>query len=518
MKHYCLLFLFILVSLSESQGQYRNVLISTSNSPNEPSIVVDPNNPNIVVAATNLNNYYYSRDGGETWLEKELTSTYGVWGDPTLIVDANSNFYFFHLSNPPEGTWIDRIVCQKSTNNGRSWSPGTFMGKNDTRVQDKQWAVVDRTNNNIYVSWTQFDEYGSTNPNDVSVIKFSKSTDGGDSWSSAKTISEKSGDSMDGDGTVEGAVPAVGPNGEVYVAWAGPEGLIFDRSTDQGETWLDEDIFVSNMPGGWDYNIPGILRANGLPITTCDLSGGPNHGTIYINWSDQRKGTDDTDIWLVKSTDGGDTWSDPIRVNDDGRDKHQFFTWMTVDQANGNLHVVFYDRRNYDDTSTDVYLATSTDGGETFVNEKISQTPFIPRDDIFFGDYTNISAHDGVIRPIWTRLQGSTLSIWTAIIEDGLITNVEDENLSFELEQNYPNPSSDVTYVSFKLRHNTSINLSLYDLTGNEVNRLIDQVDYPYGKHTFRISKDEHNLKAGVYYYSLTIGSEVRTKRMVISD
>ncbi|MBK7266279.1 MAG: hypothetical protein IPI12_08095 [Ignavibacteriales bacterium] len=40
-------------------------------------------------------------------------------------------------------------------------------------------------------------------------------------------ISDKSGDCVDEDNTVEGAVPAVGPNGEVYVSWTGPYGLLF---------------------------------------------------------------------------------------------------------------------------------------------------------------------------------------------------------------------------------------------------------------------------------------------------
>ena len=202
------------------------------------------------------------------------------------------------------------------------------------------------------------------------------------------------GNCIDEDDTVEGAVPALGPNGEIYVSWAGPDGLVFSKSLDDGVTWLSEEISINPMPTGWDYSIPGINRANGLPITKCDLSGGPNHGTIYVNWSDQRNGSNDTDIWLAKSVDGGETWSDEIRVNDDDPGKQQFFTWMDLDQTNGNLHFVFYDRRNYTDNNTDVYLAYSTDGGDTFVNQQISEVPFVPSPGVFFGDYTNITVHN----------------------------------------------------------------------------------------------------------------------------
>lgn len=413
MKPFYILFLLFWAWGVALPGQ--NVMISNTNYPEEPSIKINPKNPAFIVAGANLNNYYYSADTGRTWQKGILTSPYGVWGDPVIDVDTLGHFYFFHLSNPPSGSWIDRIVCQKSVNNGQTWSPGTYTGLNGTKAQDKHWSVVDRKTNTIYITWTQFDVYGSSNPADSSIILFSKSTDGGETWTPPQRINKKAGDCIDSDNTVEGAVPAVGPNGEVYVAWAGPAGIRFDRSTDGGATWLDEDILIDPMPGGWDYDIPGISRCNGLPVTKCDLSGGAWHGTIYVNWTDQRNGTDDTDVWLAKSTDGGFTWSAPKRVNDDAPGKHQFFTWMDIDQVTGWLWFVFYDRRNYNDNRTDVYLAVSMDGGETFINRKISESPFLPNAGVFFGDYTNISVHNNIVRPIWTRLHGGQLSVWTDV-------------------------------------------------------------------------------------------------------
>jgi hypothetical protein len=123
------------------------------------------------------------------------------------------------------------------------------------------------------------------------------------------------------------------------------------------------------------------------------------------------------DIWIAKSTDGGNTWSKPQRVNDDARGKQQFLSWLAVDQTTGHLYTVFYDRRAYDDFRTDVYLAVSRDGARTFSNLKISTAPFSPNSFIFFGDYSHISAHGGVVRPIWTRLDKNDLSVWTAILD-----------------------------------------------------------------------------------------------------
>ena len=110
------------------------------------------------------------------------------------------------------------------------------MGLNGSKAQDKAWIAVDPQTNNLYVTWTEFDYYGSNLSTDSSNIMFSRSLDAGASWSQAKRINKKAGYCIDSDNTVEGAVPAVGPNGEIYVAWAGPDGLVFDRSLDSGNT------------------------------------------------------------------------------------------------------------------------------------------------------------------------------------------------------------------------------------------------------------------------------------------
>ena len=152
-------FLALFMSISVCS---QNIQISSVGSPTEPSIMIDPNNPDILVAGSNLNYYYKSIDGGATWNVNTLTSSYGVWGDPVIDIDTLGHFYFTHLSNMVGGNWIDRIVCQKSTDGGNKWSDGSYTGLNGTKAQDKQWTIVDRSNNNIYMSWTEFDHYGSS--------------------------------------------------------------------------------------------------------------------------------------------------------------------------------------------------------------------------------------------------------------------------------------------------------------------------------------------------------------------
>lgn len=395
-------------------SQYQNILVGESLSfkePEETTIVIDPNNCHHMVAGANNDNFYYSTDSGYTWTHGLLISTYGVFCDPCIQIDSRGNYYYFHL-NPR----TDRVVCQKSTGPGEPWTDGTFTGLNGNKDQDKEWAVIDRENNIIYISWSEFDRQGSKNPVHKSLILLSKSEDGGETWSTPVKVSNKSGDSGGGNGSVHASMPAVGPSGEVFVTWMSPDGLMLNISNDRGNTWLKDDIPVTDFPIQWLYNIPGLQRAPGFPILVCDLSSKSTRGNLYITWADQRSGANDTDIWLVKSRDGGYTWSSPLRVNDDPPGKHQFFSWLTVDQTNGNLYLVFYDRRHHTDSGTDVYMAISRDGGKTFSNVKVNEKSFIPTAETFLGDYIGIAAHNNIIRPLWARIDNKSLSIWTAII------------------------------------------------------------------------------------------------------
>ena len=407
-----------------SEDSITAILIHESNGylgPCEPTICINPTNPQNVVAGAVLDFVYVSNDGGQTWSQNRLKSSYGVYGDPVIRSDYAGNFYYAHLSNPSGAgrqneDWLDRIVIQKSEDGGNTWNDGSYTKPRSPKDQDKHWLAIDPEDNTVYMTWTEFDLYGSKKETDKSRILFSKSTDAGASWADPLQISQFEGDCIDDDQTPEGAVPCVGLNGEIYVAWSYDNKIYFDISLDGGVTWLDEDLVVSDQPGGWTYDIPGIMRCNGMPITGIDRSGGDHHGRLYVNWSDQRNGEDDTDIWLAYSDDQGQSWSEPVRVNDDNPGSHQFLTWMAIDESTGYIYTVFYDRRNHDNNTTDVYLAYSTNGGQTFQNKQINSRSFKPNPFVFFGDYNDISVKDGMVRPIWTQLDRDTLSVWTALI------------------------------------------------------------------------------------------------------
>jgi hypothetical protein len=414
----------------------------------------------------------------------------------------------------------DRVFCRKMPCDLMTggWVDSSYTGLNPPKMQDKEWAAYDPVHQNFYLVWSEFDEYGSSNPNHFSNILFSSSTDGGSSWSQPMRINQNSGDCLDGNNSVMGAMPATGPNGEVYVSWPGPDGIIFDKSTDQGLSWFAQDIIVATNPAGDHYVVPGIYRGGSVPVISCDLSSGSYRGTIYINWSDQINGLHDTDIWLSKSTDGGITWETPVRVNDDSPGKHQMFHWLVVDSTNGYLYCVFYDRRNYPDNQTDVYLAVSRDGGDTFSNYQISDSPFIPSQAIFMGDYSNIVAMGEIIRPVWARMDNNRVSVWSAIVDPNALTSISGyPNVgfpdAFRISAVYPNPFNASTTIKYQIPKKGLVEIGIYDITGKRSQHLFKGIKRA-GEYSLRWDADK--LSSGIYVISLSLNNWVIAEKAML--
>ena len=422
MKLWISLCLLLFSTIFTSAQQVVRITEPNAINPAEVSIAINPKNPDNMIAASfqtghpprpRAGSYHYvTFDGGKTWTTVPTPDpTNLVQGDDVVAFSQDGIAYHAHLSF--DGIRLARpvraesgMIVNVSKDGGNTWTEGTPAIDHINSVipfEDKPGLIVDnapgsRWNGNVYMAWTRFDVYGSSNPEDHSQIYFTRSVDHGQTFSMPFRISDTGGDCVDSDNTVEGAVPAVGPNGEVYVVWAGPLGLVFDKSLDGGLTF-GKDKVISDFPGGWDFAVEGLDRANGMPVTGVDLSDGPNKGTLYVNWIDARNG--DPDVFVMSSRDGGNTWSTPVRVNDDPlkNGKVQFFTWMAVDPADGSINIVFYDRRDTTGTQTRLTLARSVDGGRTFVNYKIDQQPFAANSRTFFGDYSSISAYEGRVVP-----------------------------------------------------------------------------------------------------------------------
>ena len=416
------------------------------NSAVETAIAIDPTNPDHIVGAAlvtigdaqarRITNFsYVSWDAGRSWTTAAVPNPEErIQGDDAVLIDHQGRVYrtyisFQHLRDPSGINPKTGIFLAASEDGGLTYDePIALIDHLNTIVpfEDKPYPGLDLSadspyQGNIYVAWTRFTRYGSESPDDSSYIYLVASADGGRTFSRPLRLPAAGGDARDSDDTVEGAVPATGPEGEVYVCWSGPRGIEFTRSLDGGVTW-ESARAILDQPGGWDVEIGGVFRANGLPVTAADISRGPYRGTVYVNWADLRNngGEDgDVDIFLSRSRDEGATWGAPIRVNQDpvGNDRDQFYTWMSVDPVDGSVNIVYYDRREGDGSGTHVYLARSIDGGSTFSEYRLSIEAFESVPERFFGDYSGISAYGGRVAALWTHTTAEANVLRAAVID-----------------------------------------------------------------------------------------------------
>jgi hypothetical protein len=422
---------FLCVISLYANAQFKNIKVDEGidgKRAAEPSIAINPSDPKNVVVATSDGTINFSFDSGQTWGKTKLNSLLGVYGDPVLVSDDKGTMYCLHLSDASgEGLKnaksLDQIICHISKDGGKTWEEGAPIGFNAPKDQVKPCATVD-SKGNLYVTWTQFDKYNSTDDGCQSTVLIS-STSNGKKWSKPVVLTQNPGACTDDEKATSVAFPTVSADSKIYVAWATQDKIFIDRSFDGGGVWLFNDISALNWVGGWNVKIPGLVRDNELPTLLVDRSKGEYRGVLYLSWADTRSGENDTDVWFARSHTYGDQWSTPTKMGDDKSGKHQFQPRMAVDQSTGFVYIVYYDRSGYDDNQTDVYLAYTNDSGMTFKSVKISETPFVAEDDATFGNYLSISASNGLIMPAWARMDGGKTSVWTTVIkQDDIITPV----------------------------------------------------------------------------------------------
>jgi len=371
---------------------------------------------------------YATFDGGSSWsgTDAPLPPAKGANGidfgsDPTLVFDTQGNLFygyivvFFGGGNGINGT---EMGVAKSIDGGKSFPAATyfsFSGGSD-HFNDKPMITADRSprssfRDNVYVAWDAANG-GSSGGG----IRVATSSDHGASFSVTRA------DDPSGPGRSIGAVPFVGPNGELFVAWNDylAHSIIFNRSFDAGATW-GTPVVISTNNLAFDIAIPSISFRGALLYPACDAdrSGGSHNGRLYCTWMDLTpRGV--TDIFVSFSEDNGATWSPRAAVTDPlGFALDRFYPWLSVDPINGAVNISFYDTRN-DITGarymTDVYFTQSSDGGATWrlPNTRVSSASSNEHDcdGLFpcsainygnqYGDYTGLVSYNGISHPFWT--------------------------------------------------------------------------------------------------------------------
>ncbi|MGE5642447.1 MAG: hypothetical protein ACM3Y8_05490 [Byssovorax cruenta] len=385
-------------------------------SPADPKIIAVGGNDYRMVTVTGDVWYglYVSNDSGATWFNTFVpgfpsdTSAAGLAspllgldgsGDPVVRFDADGNLYAVGIAfnrnfdqadrpldtvvyvakynytpgtpggtstptsaaNPPNFTYAGTTIVDRGAVGFAVPGVAGFVG----RFTDKEWAEIDLNppeaspcSGYIYVAFTDFHASFGSGP-----IKFSRSTDGGATFSPTKTISTGG---PSGTPHNQGVDIAVASDGTIYVAYAAFQGsgnsafngISIVKSTDCGRKW-SQPVFVGSIN---DPQAPGIaFRTPAFAFVSVDDT---NPDIVYVAYQSL---AGDYDIYVQRSTDGAATWGAPVRVNEDPGEHQQIFP--TIDVSHGALHVAWYDTRNSAAGSNDmldVYYASSNTTGVAY--------------------------------------------------------------------------------------------------------------------------------------------------------
>jgi hypothetical protein len=389
-----------------------------------PSVAIDRKDVrNLIVSS--YNNVYVSGDSAHTWTKAVIASgAMGNAGNIQVFSDRKGNFAGLHLADRNSGNMSGyAIVSQQSKDGGLTWNENGFIPAQEPSMDLKQYrecmqhyrCFMLSQSGALYLTWTKFDAAGKSDPALKSNIFFSQSRDG-DKWSKPVQINQQSGNCLNGDQTTAGANPIVSIDGKIGVIWAWNEKIYLDRSYNKGDTWLTNDLEVAPQPGGWSVSVPGLPHCKGTPVAVIDNGFDHFHGSLYVAWTDQRNGAEDTDIWFVRSSNFGDYWSQPIRIAGAIPEKHQFQPAMVVDQATGCIYIAYFDRSKYEDLHTDLLLAYSVDGGASFKHTTVAENFLLPSERVPYDDYLQLDAYRAVITPVWIQSENGKASVWTSLI------------------------------------------------------------------------------------------------------
>ncbi len=465
----------------------------------ENSIFVDPNDNMVAFNSNNSTpasggsvygaDYLYTYDFAATWAGDIQGPNGSNSGDPASCIGTDGRWYVGYI-----GTSSGQDISY-SDDQGLTWTkvqvapkPGTgwqdLADKNHMWIDAKEGSPYE---NYLYNAWTDFG--GSYNEN----IVLKRSIDKGESWEQKVNLSQ----AINTSGHHQGVNISTGPNGEVYAVWTiydnwpnDENSMGMARSFDGGETWEPAYRIIDNIKGIRNSGVPQNMRVNSFPVMAVDASDGPNSGTVYVVWTNTgvpgiNTGSD-RDVYLIKSTDEGLTWSDPIRVNQDpiGQGKSHYLPWISCDASSGILSVIFYDNRNTSASQAEAWVAVSTNAGETWEDFKVSDVAFTPSPipglaSGYFGDYLAIHSSDGKVYPCWTDNRTGTAMTYVSVFETieivapfGLTASTNQETGECDLNWNF-NGTNGFDY--FNIYRNGSLITSTNDLTYSEI---LTEYDY----------------------------------------
>src|SRR6266513_1065408 len=356
---------------------------------NECSISVDPTDTgrmaigwrqfNSVLSNFRQGGYGYTTDAGLHWTFPGVLENNVFRSDPVTNSDEAGTFFYLSLL---------QTLCEnmyRSTNGGQSWTelqPDGLAGGGD-----KAWFTLDTTNGPGHGFQYQSNDGADCSGNGV---QFQRSTDGGVTWQPPIDIPNEP-----TTGTLD-----VDTNGNLFIGGEGFSPFYCVRSSDAqfgSQTPTFDQITQVDM-GGFIGGFGGINPDGlwGQCFLAIDRSGGATNNNIYMLASVSPPGQSTTEVMFVRSTDGGLTFSAPLRINDDTNHQSKWHWFGTFSVApNARLDTVWYDTRNAaNNRDSQLFYSNSTDAGVTWsanvaVSNSFDPSQGYPNQDKI-GDYITI--------------------------------------------------------------------------------------------------------------------------------
>lgn len=369
-------------------------------------------------SGTHFTGWSTSSDNGATWVDRIFLppNSDGDAGDPTMAYSTRTGTLLFGTLSLNFSVTQDLPVF-RSTDNGVTFT-GPVQGSpgysSATGNMDKEWLTCDNFPGvpgsgygNFYLFWRNFASGGG--------MTLTVSTNDGASFGPAPGIL------VDANANDQGASVLVGPDHSVYCFWFDsttlPAHIFMRKSANFGASFGPVVTVTALNTTGVNGDLAlGGYRSNAFPQTDVN----PVTGALYIVYPDLL-GADHGNIYFRQSTDGGNTWSPAVLVNDDGTTRAQFQPGIACRPDGTGLAVSWYDRRSDPaDTLIERWAATATIVGNVVTfNPNFRLSPQFPPvfgvdaavNSVYMGDYDKLAADNNYFYTTWGDNRDQSIAV-----------------------------------------------------------------------------------------------------------
>lgn len=425
-----LMVIAFIAPLTSPASQVPGVNVNVSNrngAQSEIGIAVNPTDTqNIVAVSNNIADLsrlglWYSTDGGATWTANFLDENEDGFGagdsrfDPNVAFDSDGNVYVVYSTT---GTG-NRLLVARSTDGGQNFNQVTTVTTDAGSSNLHTPMVTTRAAagaDGVLVVWARVQAGGES-------IEAALSLDAGGTFPTVNTNIN--------DGLQRTFLPwaTADGSGDFQIVWevnqGGGAGVILHDTLDSvtladGANHQVTTVQLTDFAAATS-KIPAQPDRGLFSVSTIDVN--RSTGRLLVSYTDRpNTSSNDTDVYVRFSDDGGANWSPRTRVNDDATTTSQFLPRISLDQTTGTVCAMWYDAR--DDVSNNqqahVYVASSTDGGGIWsANQQLTgaasdeSTANPARDSNNYGEYFGLSAHDGVAYGGWTDARAANFTAGT---------------------------------------------------------------------------------------------------------